>query len=140
MVLTNYDFSLANEVQVCPFTHNDSAAMKNPVDELDAIDASSIQKIQDANNDEESLGFVANAIGPAKPIDNFTLVEDFIRAQLRKSQRRRPKQTCVKNHRTSKKSFKMWRRLGIRVKNIASLSSSEKQKKYLKAETANNYP
>ena len=139
VVLTNYDFSLANEVQMCPFAPNDSDAMKNTVSELEIIDASSIQMIQDVNNYEESLSFVANALGPAAPFDTFTLVEDFIKAQVRRAHRRRPKRTYVKNHRASKKSMKVWRKSGLKLNNRAA-SSSEKPKESSTGEAANNYP
>ena len=109
---------------MCPFAPNDSGAMKNTVNELDIIDASSIQMIQDVNNYEESLSFVAHALGPA-PFDTFTLVEDFIKAQVTKAQRRRPKRTYVKNHRASKKSTKMWRKLGLKLSNRASRASDK---------------
>ena len=124
---------------MCPFAPNDSDAMKNTVSELEIIDASSIQMIQDVNNYEESLSFVANALGPAAPFDTFTLVEDFIKAQVRRAQRRRPKRTYVKNHCASKKSMKLWRKSGLKLNNRAA-SSSEKPKESSSGEAANNYP
>jgi len=119
----SHDFSL-NDVNAYG-RDEDETHLKN---QLLQIEASSIQFFSPQYEESVSSCLTAAMIGTSDENDNFTLVEDFINAQVVRHRRRRPKRTRIGNHHLTRKGKKLQQKTCTIIKSSSEMPKKEIEK------------